>query len=386
MSFKDGAVAEAAARCFGKTDQIGGQPLHERSGTATGCFSASQMTQRSAAYPPATPIVVHDQTGSMKGTNGPVSDVAFSPDGRFVAGVHHLLVAPGAMIAKDVNVRLWDAKSGAEIWATGTLPGTAVAFSPDGHLLAVAAEIFGIEFLDALTGEKKFVLRPDDDVPEMNMPTHVWSVAFCPDSHLLVNGASNGKLQLWDTRTQKCIKRLVCRRGGTATCVTFSNDGRYIASGHRSGQLSVGLRPDSASAFLWSVEKDEPLAAFRGHDGDVTSVALSQDARSLLTASADGIVRLWDTETHKEIRRFTGQSRSLMMRDEVRKAAFSPDNALIATASKDSTVRLWDVATGQELVRYVGHSDAVLGIAFSPDGKNLVSGSLDGTARVWEVL
>src|SRR5260370_9978051 len=54
----------------------------------------------------------------------------------------------------------------------------------------------------------------------------------------------------------------------------------------------------------------------------------------------------------------------------------------LVSASRDKTVRLWDLATGQEVVQ--GHSLAVRSVRFSPDGKVVPTGSPDHTIRIWE--
>ncbi len=117
----------------------------------------------------------------------------------------------------------------------------------------------------------------------------------------------------------------------------------------------------------------EPSDASNGAAG----VAFSPDGKYLVTSSWDGIVRLWDVASGKEVRQFLGHSGSVFG------AAFSPDGKYILSSGTDRTVRLWDVQTGQEVRRFVGHTNEVRSATFSPDGKYILTASNDGTARLW---
>src|SRR6516225_9731708 len=66
--------------------------------------------------------------------------------------------------------------------------------------------------------------------------------------------------------------------------------------------------------------------------------------------------------------------------------AFSPDSKTLASAGADNVVRLWDVGSGKEKAVLKGHTDYVCAVAFSPDGKTLATGSYDRTARLWDVV
>ena len=54
--------------------------------------------------------------------------------------------------------------------------------------------------------------------------------------------------------------------------------------------------------------------------------------------------------------------------------AFSLDGKQVLTGSEDKTARLWDAQSGKALRTFTGHSDEVTSVAFSPDGKQVLTG------------
>ena len=115
------------------------------------------------------------------------------------------------------------------------------------------------------------------------------------------------------------------------------------------------------------------------HEDEVWSVAFSPDGKTVVTASRDNMVRLWEAASGKEIRQFQGHQGG------VSSVVFSPDGKTVATASHDRTLRLWEVASGKELRQFQGHRGWVTSVAFSPDGKMMVSAGGDDTVRLWDV-
>ena len=113
--------------------------------------------------------------------------------------------------------------------------------------------------------------------------------------------------------------------------------------------------------------------------GGIYGVAFSPDSRLALSGSKDKIARLWDVQTGEILQRLGGHTAYLYA------VAFSPDGKLALTSSADNTARLWDLQTGGELRRFIGHQGPVEWTSFSPDGKTFITGSDDGTARIWSV-
>jgi WD40 repeat protein/formylglycine-generating enzyme required for sulfatase activity len=147
-----------------------------------------------------------------------------------------------------------------------------------------------------------------------------------------------------------------------AVSTTFAVDGTYVAA--TDAPLRVGL----ADRFRHTL---------RGHKGTVSDVAFSSDAKTVLTASWDGTVRLWDREgTLLRILRNHG--------DKVNHASFSPDGLTVVSASADGTAALYNTETNSAILMS-GHSAGVNHASFSPDGRRLVTASADTTAKLWDL-
>ncbi len=166
----------------------------------------------------------------------------------------------------------------------------------------------------------------------------------------------------------------------------FSPTGRRLVSGGMDTTIRV-----------WDTQSGKELRSFR-HDNSVYRVVFLPDSRYLLSASADYSVRLWDIETGVQMRRFVGHTDIVWSvavsadgRYALSGAGLQPDplpkpNGVhgFIPGTRDFTVRLWEVATGKEIRRFTGHTDGVHDVAFTPDGRHIVSGSLDSTVRLWE--
>ena len=97
----------------------------------------------------------------------------------------------------------------------------------------------------------------------------------------------------------------------------------------------------------------------------------------MASTSIDGIVKLWNTKTRREISTFSiAKSGSSL--------AFHPDGKFIARGLEDGSIILLDVVSGRGLARFKPHSKVIYSIAFSPDGATILTGSADGTAKLCE--
>ena len=153
-----------------------------------------------------------------------------------------------------------------------------------------------------------------------------------------------------------------------ALSVAFSPDGKFLATGHKNGEVR-----------LWEVADPKQIAIYRGHSNSVWSVAISPDGKILASGSDDHTIKLWDIHSGDCLRTLQGHSNSVWS------VAINPDGNMLASGSDDHTIKLWDIHNGHCLQTLSGHSNSVWSVAISPDGKTLVSGSADNTIKLWDL-
>lgn len=114
-----------------------------------------------------------------------------------------------------------------------------------------------------------------------------------------------------------------------------------------------------------------------GHASHVTSLAFSNDGRTVLTGGFDAVLKRWDLISGREIRTYRGHQ------DYVHDVALSPDGRQAASVGNDDRVILWDLETGQAL-RTFRDGIAVTAVAFLASGE-IVTGNYSGEVKLWDV-
>jgi WD40 repeat protein len=380
----DGSVAVLDAATGGVAHSFPAHPTY----VASIAFSSDGKTLLTAGddgtaalWDAGSGQLLHRLTGLSSGSTRAV----FSPDGKTILTVSH-----------DRTARLWDAATGRAIRRiVYSDEFGAGSFAPDGRFILTATmagtvqrwpvtQQLGVRRFPGRLGyfspDGKYILTIDGDA------THLWETAsgreirsfslpgsadsdvwaISADDKYVARENPDG-LVLWDARSGEELHRYPMH----VDDVTIAPDDKYVLAGMTvSDTTSPAAILDAAvGGTLFYVDKD----AHR-----VSSVAVSPDARILLTGNVDGTTNLWDFDTAKELRRLSGHA------GDVIALAVSPDGRRVLTGSQDRTACLWDTATGNRLRCFQGHADRVTQVAFSPDGRQVLTSSADKTARVWD--
>jgi WD40 repeat protein len=208
----------------------------------------------------------------------------------------------------------------------------------------------------------------DTTSPRTQLP--VTALAYSPDGKLLAAGV-RGEVHLLEADSGDMLYTL-SGQGPKVTALAFRSDGKFLA-------VASGTPGKRGEVRLYSVnEWDKPPLTIPAHQDLIHAVAFSPDGKLLATCSYDRLVKLWDVASSKLVRELKDHS------DAVYGVAFHPKGHLLASCAADRTAKVWDVATGKRLYSLSEATDWLYTVAWSPDGKSLAAAGVDKSIRVWE--
>ncbi len=305
---------------------------------------------------------------TYKGHSDVVSELAWSPDGTYIASG-----------GPDHTLQVWEAMTGKHIRSINVLlnvksdyGGMTFAWSPDSKYLVAGFSDNTAKVVNVMTGE--FTLTYTGHTASVNL------VAWSPDGKYIASASSDKTIQVWDAMTGK----LLLTYGGHPNAIgnlIWSPDSKYIASGG-----------DDKTIEVWGAMTGKLRLTYTGHADAAWPLAWSPDGKYIASGSWDGTTQVWDAMTGTRIHTFEGTS----------VFAWSPDGKYIALGSigkagerfGDSEAHVVDATTWSTLLTYTGHAKSyfkggyfypqnVMAVVWSPDGKYIASGSSDKTVQVW---
>jgi WD40 repeat protein len=150
----------------------------------------------------------------------------------------------------------------------------------------------------------------------------------------------------------------------------FSPDGHWLL-------LAQIQTASGADPSVVELKTHKFVDSLRGHEGTVLSMDFSRDDKKVVTACADGKLRIFSVGDWKLLQTLEGHH------GPVHRAEFSPDGKWIVSAGEDQTVRVWSAEDGTLLQTLQEAEQPLLDVAFSPDGR-FIAASSEKIVLAWQ--
>jgi WD40 repeat protein len=288
--------------------------------------------------------------------------------GRCIRQPEHLPEAEGAVFTDDYSIAV-ENRDVMSIWAWKAVGVTTSRLEDPAPVAGLSVDRSGRYVLvgsgSGRLGVNQLIRRAPGHrrVARVVTANEVRDAVFGASGDLVAVDYSSGRLGLW--RWRRGSKVLFVDDPGLAVDVAIGPRDRSVATADLDGRVR-----------LWDARTGRLMASMN-HGAPVVRVAFGRGGR-LLSAGADGIVRLWyPGSVHASV--------ALPQGDAVGVAAFSPDGRRIVSASADGVAKVWSTSSGGQIAR-LEHDGPVTAAAFDGSGKRILTASADGTARVWDVV
>ena len=297
-----------------------------------------------------------EETAKPVGHTRRLNTIAVSADGRWVASG-----------SEDRTIKVWDAAAGLEAFTLDAAAGghdadiTSLAFEPSGKRLVSGGDDRKMVIWDLETRKPIATLAVDQRIPWL-----LW--AGKGDRFVAWQSSKRGDAETNNFKTYdpdgKPLNSLDLK-DRSVLCTTFSTDGELAALGFADGSVQLwNLKDNTRVGGDW--------AAFNKDLGDI---AVTPDKTKLIASDTECNVKVYDLakkEVIKSFRAHTANLNGIMV---------GPAGGRFATISDNGEVKLWETETGKEL-RAWSLPTPVRNIAFSADGKKLITANGDTTLYV----
>ncbi|MFH0901184.1 MAG: protein kinase [Pseudomonadota bacterium] len=339
----------------------------------------------------------------LRSNQGELQSVVFSPDGRSLAA--------GSLGGSLV---VWDLERGnAREFGGDDEQVQGLAFDPTGELLASIGDDTTVRLWELGSGRQRMAMRGHGSTGTrlvfapngqlfyvardgavrrwdaktgvgqtlIKEPNSLYALAYCPANRYLAVGGFERTIRLVHADTGEVVTTLHGHQDVT-TATSFSPDCQTLASS--STDMSVRLWDLRGTPGRWGGREARSLSAghvvLGHHQGMVTTVVFSPDGRYVASGGYDGTLRLWRVDTERRGSEAKGHNGG------VHALSVSPDGSTVVSAGVDGMLRIWDTSTGRQRMSLSGHRGSVESLDFNPDGKTFASASLDRSIRVWDAL
>jgi WD40 repeat protein len=238
-----------------------------------------------------------------------VQSLAFNPSGD--------LLASGGYREVKLWRRLRNVHQSVLTTTNGTVP---LAISPNGKWLVASAGSNGLELIEVSSGHTRALTNSTEKIPA--------ALKFSPDNLRLCGVGPDKAIQIWGTVNGALLSQT--NAATNLTTIAWADSSRVVIADVDKKLQSWQVPGETNS---WTLAKE-----WKAHESEVTALE-GVDGKQILSAAADGNIRLWSIEKGEKIREMSHGGRVLAL-------AVRPDGKRLASAGTNAA-KLWDLATGK---------------------------------------
>jgi WD40 repeat protein len=285
---------------------------------------------------------------------GRIWRIALSPDKRYAVTA-----------SEDSTLKIWNLEGALAIQKQyeRTHPLISLAIDQNGTQIVSADDSGIVKFWDFAEGRVLRSLMVWDPDIEWRPNIKFETIAVTPDGKLAFYNFDG--LRVWGFESTSVARNL--ERSSYHKALAITPNGRWSVS--------------AAGWYLivWDVMKGEAVQTLRGHQGEIHAAAITNDGRTVVSASDDSTLKVWDLDHRKLIMTLEGHTAW------VSAVAIGPDQKKVISGSFDCSIKIWDLTSNKKPTTLQGHTQRINALVFTPSGRHAVSVSSDQTLRVWDL-
>ncbi len=297
--------------------------------------------------------LLHEDLATLRGHDGGISKLAFSPDGQWLASSGY-----------DWSVRIWASDGKSRHVLTDHLGVVNdLTWNPDGTQLATASDDGTVNIWDTSHGQLIHTLQHQEPVSAV-----AWSPAgnriATANSASTDDGDGTG-VTIWNTSTWKVERRF-----------DLSVDAvKFLRWNPQSDQLAVA--PQRGQIMLIDARTGHKMARFGDTEHSAECLEWNHDGSQLAYSyyAGESLLYIWRAEDPDQIQIQTGAA--------VAAVAWHPHEPELAYVDGDKTVKLHNVGSNSEVGQLRGHESRVTAVCWHPQGERVATADIDGKIKIW---
>lgn len=255
-------------------------------------------------------------------------------------------------------------------------PVRGLAVSPDKSTVA-AARGNQIHIFDAGSGAfirtliDPTLTTPDKKPAQASHLALVDALTFSPDGRYIASGSFQ-EVILWDSQTG-VLRQKITGFVDRVVALSFSPNGKLLATGG-------GAPSEDGELKVLEIPSGKPVVTIQnGHSDQVFGVCFCPDGTKLASCAADKFVKVFEIPSGKFLKSFEGHTHHVL------DVGWKSDGKLLASAGADNVIKVWDYEKGEQARTIAGHTKQITRLEFIGKTPLFVTCSGDNTVRFWNV-